>query len=110
MACKSIYFQEYCEYFGEVNVSNMPRSYNGCVRRILGYCEEKPELNSIPWLINTMGFTSGLGAKVSSRYYASLTFLGYLFTIPFLMLVQIVYKHFVDDLNHFIYMPSRSVS
>ena len=60
--------QVYCEYFGDVNVSNMPRSYDECVGRILRYCENNSEFKKIPWLINTMGFTNGLGAKVNNTH------------------------------------------
>ena len=60
--------QEYCEYFGDVNVSNMPRSYDECVGRILRYCENNSQFKNIPWLVNTMGFTNGLGAKVNNTH------------------------------------------
>ena len=44
----------------------MPRSYDECVDRILRYCEKSSELEKMPWLVNTMGFTNGLGAKVNT--------------------------------------------
>ena len=59
-------FQEYCEYLGEINISNIPKSYNDSLLRINNYCENNSELKNIPWLINTMGFSNGLGVKVST--------------------------------------------
>ena len=45
----------------------MPKNYENTVNRLFSYCENSPELRRLPWLINTMGFTNGIGEKVNMR-------------------------------------------
>ncbi|KAJ8879927.1 hypothetical protein PR048_020548 [Dryococelus australis] len=62
-------------YLGEIDVSRCPSRYNSCVEHIINYCSDQPDLQNIPWLINTMGFNRVLekkcGHDVSLRHSCS---------------------------------------
>ena len=49
---------------GEVNVSNVARRFSRQMSRLIKCARNHPELNKLPWVVNTMGFNRGLGAKL----------------------------------------------
>lgn len=50
--------------FGDVNVLVSPIKYLKCVLRLLKYCSCRDELQSMPWVINTMGYSHGFGLEL----------------------------------------------
>ncbi|XP_063226134.1 polynucleotide 5'-hydroxyl-kinase NOL9 [Bacillus rossius redtenbacheri] len=52
-------------FLGDIDVSRCPSRYNSCVEHIVQYCLSQPDLQNIPWLINTMGYSKGLGVELA---------------------------------------------
>uniref|UniRef100_A0A182QH16 Polynucleotide 5'-hydroxyl-kinase NOL9 n=1 Tax=Anopheles farauti TaxID=69004 RepID=A0A182QH16_9DIPT len=52
--------------FGSLNVVSSPHVYMQNVRSLVQYCNENPELQNIPWIINTMGYVSGFGEELTA--------------------------------------------
>jgi hypothetical protein len=46
-------------FIGEVNISHCPTQYMESVQYITSYCNSRPELMRMPWIVNTMGFNKG---------------------------------------------------
>uniref|UniRef100_A0A182KAI0 Polynucleotide 5'-hydroxyl-kinase NOL9 n=1 Tax=Anopheles christyi TaxID=43041 RepID=A0A182KAI0_9DIPT len=54
-----------CQLFGSLNVVSSPLVYVQNVRTLVQYCNEDPELKTIPWIINTMGYVVGFGEELT---------------------------------------------
>ncbi|ODN05731.1 Polynucleotide 5'-hydroxyl-kinase NOL9 [Orchesella cincta] len=52
-------------FLGGVNVADFPISYIKGVAELFEYCVNSEELQGIPWIINTMGFSQGLGVHLA---------------------------------------------
>lgn len=52
--------------FGDINVVVSPIKYLNCVLRLLKFCQEAPEYQNIPWIINTMGYNRGFGLELTA--------------------------------------------
>lgn len=50
---------------GEVNIAQCPIHYLDSVRYIIDFCNSKPELQKLPWIVNTMGFNKGIGVDLT---------------------------------------------
>ncbi len=50
--------------FGDVNVLVSPIKYLKCVLKLLKHCSCRDELRSMPWVINTMGYSHGFGLEL----------------------------------------------
>lgn len=50
--------------FGDINVLPNPIKYLRCVLDIFEFCASTSELSSIPWIINTMGYSRGFGSEL----------------------------------------------
>lgn len=50
--------------FGDINVLVSPIKYLKCVLKLLKHCSCKEELRSMPWVINTMGYSHGFGLEL----------------------------------------------
>lgn len=50
--------------FGDINVLVSPIKYLKCVLKLLKYCSCQEELRSMPWVINTMGYSHGFGLEL----------------------------------------------
>lgn len=50
--------------YGDVNVLPSPIKYLKCVMDLFGFCATNEGLSNIPWIINTMGYTRGLGSEL----------------------------------------------
>jgi len=53
-----------CLNLGEVNVSNVSRRFARQMARLVKRAGAHPDLDKLPWLVNTMGFNRGLGVKL----------------------------------------------
>nr|CAD7605827.1 unnamed protein product [Timema genevievae] len=51
-------------FVGDIDVAKCPFHYLECVRNVAEFCWSDPELRNMPWFINTMGFTQGLGLEL----------------------------------------------
>ena len=49
---------------GDVNVSNISRRFSQQMARLVKRAQDHPDLNKLPWVVNTMGFNRGLGVKL----------------------------------------------
>lgn len=47
-----------------INVAENEKRYIKCVQDLFKYCHENPNYATVPWFINTMGFTGLLGLKL----------------------------------------------
>lgn len=50
--------------FGDINVLPNPIKYLRCVMEIVAFCSSQRELSTIPWIINTMGYSRGFGSEL----------------------------------------------
>lgn len=50
--------------YGDINVLPSPMKYLKCVLALHAFCANDPELSGIPWIVNTMGYTRGLGDEL----------------------------------------------
>lgn len=50
--------------FGDINVLVSPIKYLKCVLKLLKHCSCRDELRSMPWVINTMGYSHGFGLEL----------------------------------------------
>lgn len=50
--------------FGDVNVLVSPIKYLKCVLKLLKHCSCRDDLRSMPWVINTMGYSHGFGLEL----------------------------------------------
>lgn len=51
--------------FGDVNVVLSPIKYIKCVLRLIRHCQNTPEYQNIPWIVNTMGYNRGFGLELT---------------------------------------------
>lgn len=51
-------------FFGDINVLPDPIKYLRCVLKIHEFCTANKELSSLPWVINTMGYSRGFGTEL----------------------------------------------
>ncbi|KAL0279031.1 UNVERIFIED_CONTAM: hypothetical protein PYX00_000678 [Menopon gallinae] len=51
-------------FLGYVNVALNPLKYIKSVNYIIQSCREDPDLSTIPWFVNTMGFNKGIGFDI----------------------------------------------
>jgi len=62
--------KSYCVNLGEVNMSNVPRRFASQVAGLIkSASDQNRELNKLPWIINTMGFSRGLGIKLMKQTF-----------------------------------------
>lgn len=54
----------YCYFVGDVDITVDPNRYVQSCIRLLNDCRMQPKLMSTPMIINTMGFTTGIGMDV----------------------------------------------
>ncbi|CAL8101043.1 unnamed protein product [Orchesella dallaii] len=52
-------------FLGGVNVADFPISYIKGVSELFEYCACSEEFQGIPWIVNTMGFSQGLGVHLA---------------------------------------------
>lgn len=52
--------------YGDVNVLPSPVKYLKCVMDLQKFCASNAELAQMPWIVNTMGYTRGLGIELIS--------------------------------------------
>jgi len=52
--------------YGDFSINSCPIKYIKCVYNLLKYCNNYPEYQNMPWLINTMGYTKGFGMEIIS--------------------------------------------
>lgn len=50
--------------FGDVNVLVSSIKYLKCVLKLLKHCHSVPEFRSMPWVVNTMGYSRGFGLEL----------------------------------------------
>ncbi|KAG4078310.1 hypothetical protein HA402_013020 [Bradysia odoriphaga] len=50
--------------FGDVNVLVSSIKYLKCVLKLLKYCHSVDEFRSMPWIVNTMGYSRGFGLEL----------------------------------------------
>lgn len=50
--------------FGDISVTLEQIKYIHCLREIIKFCQNDDEFKAIPWIINTMGYTKGLGEEI----------------------------------------------
>lgn len=50
--------------FGDVNVLVASIKYLKCVLKLLKYCHSVDEFKSMPWVVNTMGYSRGFGLEL----------------------------------------------
>lgn len=50
--------------FGDINILVSPVKYLKCVLKLLKYCSCQEEFRSMPWVINTMGYSHGFGLEL----------------------------------------------
>uniref|UniRef100_A0A182IUT5 Polynucleotide 5'-hydroxyl-kinase NOL9 n=1 Tax=Anopheles atroparvus TaxID=41427 RepID=A0A182IUT5_ANOAO len=50
--------------FGSLNVVSSPLVYVQNVRTLVQHCAANPDLNGVPWIVNTMGYVSGFGEEL----------------------------------------------
>lgn len=50
--------------FGDVTMLVSPIKYLKCVLKLLKHCSGRDELRSMPWVINTMGYSHGFGLEL----------------------------------------------
>lgn len=50
--------------FGDISVTLEQIKYLQCLREIIRFCQMDEEFKSIPWIVNTMGYTKGLGEEI----------------------------------------------
>ena len=62
--------KHYSLNLGLINVSDAPRRYDRNVGKIVQYCSRHPDLRNLPWIVNTMGFSRGLGVKLIQQTFA----------------------------------------
>jgi len=62
-----------CQYLGEVNVSNVSRRFSYQMSRLIKKALKHPELNKLPWIVNTMGFNRGLGIKLIGQVISAVS-------------------------------------
>lgn len=60
-----------CVNLGEVNVSNVARRFSRQMARMVRNARAHPDLNRLPWVVNTMGFNRGLGLKLIREVVAA---------------------------------------
>ncbi|XP_058119691.1 polynucleotide 5'-hydroxyl-kinase NOL9 [Anopheles ziemanni] len=53
-----------CLLFGSVNVVSSPVLYIKNVQQLVEHCEANAELKDVPWIVNTMGYTTGFGEEL----------------------------------------------
>lgn len=53
-------------YYGDLNVLLSPIKYLQSILALHAYCMGRKELSNIPWVVNTMGYTRGLGYEIIS--------------------------------------------
>lgn len=53
-------------YYGDLNVLLSPIKYLKSILALHAYCKGNKELANIPWVINTLGYTRGLGYEIIS--------------------------------------------
>lgn len=51
-------------FFGEINVLPNPIKYLKCVIELYEFCSKCETFQNVPWIINTMGYSRGLGAEL----------------------------------------------
>lgn len=51
-------------FYGDINVVPSPIKYLKCVLKLYAYCVTRKDLLNVPWIINTMGYTRGLGPEL----------------------------------------------
>ena len=51
-------------YVGSVSVSEVSKRYQDCVKDLVCGIMSDPELANLPWFVNSMGFSSGLGVHL----------------------------------------------
>lgn len=51
-------------WLGDINVLPDPIKYWHCVEEIHKFCSSQPSYSSIPWVINTMGYSRGFGSEL----------------------------------------------
>lgn len=51
-------------FFGEINVLPNPIKYLKCVIELYKFCSKCEAFQNVPWIINTMGYSRGLGAEL----------------------------------------------
>ncbi|XP_055681184.1 polynucleotide 5'-hydroxyl-kinase NOL9 [Lutzomyia longipalpis] len=50
--------------FGDQNVANCPQTYIECVAMLLRDVQESQQCKKIPWIVNTIGYVSGIGMEL----------------------------------------------
>lgn len=50
--------------FGDINVLPDPIKYLRCVSQIFAFCSAQNEFATIPWVVNTMGYSRGFGSEL----------------------------------------------
>lgn len=53
--------KSYSIYIGAVNVSDVAKRYSAAMQQLITWVQSDQELSSLPWIVNTMGFSHGLG-------------------------------------------------
>lgn len=51
-------------FFGDITVQSDPIKYLQCVLDIYTFCATNTELRNLPWIVNTMGYSRGLGNEL----------------------------------------------